>query len=100
MPKERAKPVFKSLVVSLILISGSVLLPALAEAWNPIVRPRIPRINPLRQQALIRMQLQRLRQRDLSRQLKGQIRKLKRGQKEREVGQEVQKLTQPRYVLP
>jgi hypothetical protein len=98
--KERAKPVFKSLMLSLVLISGSVLLPALVAAWNPVVRPRIPRINRVRQQALIRMQSQRLRQRNLSRQLKGQIRKLKQERNEREVRQEVQKLTQPRHARP
>ena len=98
--KQRARPVFKSVILSLVFISASVLLPALAAAWNPVVRPLRPRINRVRQQRLIQMQLHRLRQRNLSRQLKGQIRRLKRAQNERKVRQEVKKLNQPRDARP
>jgi hypothetical protein len=98
--KERAKPVFTTLMLSLLLILASVLLPGVAEAWNPVLRPVYPRIDRVRQQALIQRQLQRVRLRSLSRQLKGQIRTLKQDQIRKEVRQEVQKLIQSRNVLP
>ena len=100
MTQERAKPVLTTLTLSLLLISGSLLLPALAEAWNPVMRPVIPRLNRARQQVLIRTELQKVRLRNLNRQLKGQVRKLKRDLSQQEVRQEVQKLTRPRHVLP
>lgn len=98
--KHRAKPVITTLMLGLLLISGSVLLPAVVEAWSPVMRPMVPRLNRVRQQALIRTELQRVRLRSLDRQLKGQIRKLKQDQIRNEVRQEVQKLIQPRNVLP
>ncbi|MEJ2717305.1 MAG: hypothetical protein P8182_09230 [Deltaproteobacteria bacterium] len=100
MTKKRAGTVFKSMMLSLVLISASVLLPALVAAWNPVLRPLRPRINGIRQQALIRMQLHRLRQQNQSRQLKGQIRRLKRAENELDVRQEVKKLNQPRDTRP